>query len=372
MKSGEFVGARPPYGYVKAPDNCHKLIVDPEAAEVAKLIFRWAYEKAGLNAITRRLNEMGIEPPNIYSQRKGIINFRNLRSNNSWQTFAVSRILEEEAYIGDMVQGKQTSLNHKQYDVPPEKWITVQNTHEPLISREMFAAIQEYRKQVAEDANARTVNPYTPNMFRGKIFCGHCGMPLHRQKSARRKSDDVYIFHCLSNSRKARGSCEVFNLPECELIPALLTSIQKYAEAVLGKSVKLRLNNEAVELNRAAVKTELAALKQENAKGERMLKSLYESLVSGLINAAEYREMRESYEAKSKANLDRAGELESGQRELEKQVADYRELSELAGNAETGGITAELIDRLIERIDVFSDRGIKVKYKFESEVTAGE
>jgi hypothetical protein len=185
MKSGEFVGARPPYGYVKAPDNCHKLIVDPEAAEIAKLIFRWAYEKDGVNTIARRLNEMGIEPPNIYSQRKGIINFRNLRSNNSWQTFAVNRILEDEAYIGDMVQGKSTSRNHKQYDVPPEKWITVQNTHEPLISREMFAAIQEYRKQVAEDANARTVNPYTPNMFKGKVFCGHCGMPLHRQRGNR-------------------------------------------------------------------------------------------------------------------------------------------------------------------------------------------
>jgi uncharacterized protein YeeX (DUF496 family) len=164
----------------------------------------------------------------------------------------------------------------------------------------------------------------------------------------------------------------VFNLPENELIPALLTSIQKYAEAVLGKSVKLRLNNEMLELNRAAVKNELAALKQENTKGERMLKSLYESLVSGLINADEYREMREDYEAKSKTYLDRAVDLEHKQRELEKQVADYLELSELTQKAEVSGITAELINRLIERIDVFSDRSIKVKFKFESEVTADE
>lgn len=199
-------------------------------------------------------------------------------------------------------------------------------------------------------------------------------MPLHRQRGWKRKgaSERMFVFHCLSNTRKARGSCETFTLPEDELIPALLTSIQKYAEAVLGKSIKLRLNSNAVETSRAAVKSEITAFKQENANNERMLKSLYESLVSGLINADEYREMRDGYEAKSKANLSRANELESQQRELEKQVADYYELSELAKNAKADGVTAELVDRLIERIDVFSDRSIKVKYKFDSEVTVNE
>jgi hypothetical protein len=317
---------------------------------------------------------MGIEPPNIYAQRKGIINYRNLRSNHSWQTFAVSRILMDEAYIGDMVQGKSTTINHKQYDVPPEKWITVHDTHEALISREMFTAVQEYRKQVAENAKAKPINPYTPNIFKGKIFCGHCGGSLHRHRGWKRKgaSEIMFVFTCLSNFRKARGSCKSYTLPEDELIPALMTSIQKYAEAVLGKSVKLRLNNEAVETSRNAVKTELASLKQENAKSERMKKSLYESLVSGLITADEYREMREGYEAKAKANLDRSNELESRQREIEQQAVEYCELSELAKKADANGVTAELIDRLIERIDVFSDKSIAVKFKFDSEVTVNE
>jgi DNA invertase Pin-like site-specific DNA recombinase len=365
MKSGEFVGARPPYGFIKDPDNCHKLLVDPESAEVVKLIFGWAYEKAGLNTIARRLNEMGIEPPNIYAQRKGIIKFRNLRSNRNWQTFVVKRILEEEAYVGDLVQGKTQTISHKQVKTTPDKWITVQNTHEAIISREMFAAVQETRKEVAEKCADREKAAYTPNIFKGKVFCGHCGMPLHRQKCARKKTDDVYIFHCLSNSRKARGSCIPYSMPEGDLTAALLTLIEKHAEAVIGKSLKLRKSGTA-EARHIAVKSELTALRQEADKDGRMLKSLYESLVSGIITADEYREMRESYEEKARANLSLAAELERGQKALEKQTVEYCELSDLMENAATNGITAELVDRLIDRIRISSDRSIAVDFHFES------
>jgi DNA invertase Pin-like site-specific DNA recombinase len=366
MKSGEFVGARPPYGYVKAPDNCHKLVVDPEAAEVVRLIFGWAYEKAGLNTITRRLNEMEIEPPNIYSQRKGIINFRNLRSNHAWQTFAVSRILADEAYIGDMVQGKTQTLNHKQVDTTPDKWITVRNTHEPLVSREVFAAIRDHRRQVAEEVSARPVKAYTPNIFKGKIYCGHCGMSLHRQRQSRRKSDDIYMFHCLSNSRKARSSCESFTMPEGELTAALLTTIRKHAETVIGMSLKLRGNAATTEIERNNVKAELAALRQEADKGRRMLKSLYESLASGLITADEYREMRDGYEAAAQANLARASELEHHRSELERQTAEYFELSSLMESASESGITGEIVERLVDRINVYADKHIEVEFRFES------
>ena len=57
MKAGDYIGARPPFGYVKSPDNCHKLIIDKEAAPVIRQIFQWAYEKVSLNDIVKRLND---------------------------------------------------------------------------------------------------------------------------------------------------------------------------------------------------------------------------------------------------------------------------------------------------------------------------
>jgi hypothetical protein len=112
------------------------------------------------------------------------------------------------------------------------------------------------------------------------------------------------------------------------------------------------------------IKTELTALRQETVQNSRMFKSLYESLINGLITAYEYSEMREGYEAKTQGNLSRVVELERQQAEFTRQVAEYCELSDLIANADSSGITAVLIDRLIKRIRIFSDRSIEVDFNF--------
>ena len=367
MKSGEFVGARPPYGYLKHPGNCHQLIIDPESAPVVKQIFQWAYEKVALNDIVRRLNEAQIEPPNIYSQRKGIINFRNLRSNHYWQTFSVNRILMEEAYTGDLVQGKKQSVNHKQMDTSPDEWIIVRGTHEPIISRDMFEAVKAFRSQVAEEAKTHPVTPYTPNIFKGKIFCGHCGFPLHRQKCSRRKNKPVYVYHCLSNSRKARGSCERYCIRQELLIDTLLAFIQKHAEIMFGTSIKIRGMMLEAESKRASAKSELAALRQKIDRNSHILKSLYENLVTGIISENEYHEMRADYEGKLAGMLALAAELEHRCDDYLKQASEYVELSDLICRVKSSDdITVDLVDKLIERISVFSDRSIEVDFRFSS------
>jgi DNA invertase Pin-like site-specific DNA recombinase len=370
MQAGEYVGARPPYGYLKHPGNCHKLIIDPETAPVVQQIFQWAYEKVGLTEITRRLNEAGITTPSHARKAIGLITHENLLGKkNKWQTRTIGKILSSEIYTGDMVQGKSKSIMHKQTPVDESEWIIVRGTHESIISHEMYAAVQVYRKQVAEEFVQRTITPYTPNMFKGKIFCGHCGDSLHRQRGWKRKKDgvQVFVFHCLANSRIARDSCPPYCIPEHELIDALLTVIKKHADAVIGTSMKLRKNQSSIDAGRLKVKSELTALKQDMDKDSRLLKSLYESLVSGVITTDEYKELREGYEKKIADGLKSVKELESRQKELEKQMSEYLELSDLIAKVKgCGDITAALIERLIERIRVFHDRSIEVEFRFNS------
>jgi uncharacterized protein YeeX (DUF496 family) len=190
---------------------------------------------------------------------------------------------------------------------------------------------------------------------------------MHRQRGWKRKKtgEEMYFFHCLSNSRKARGSCESFMMPEHELKNTVLKIIQVHAGVIVGNSLKLIKNSNETDKNRENVKTEIAALRLEADKNGRMFKSLYESLVSGLINADEYREMRGDYEAKVNNNLARAAELENRQAELDRQIAEYIDLSDLITDTENNGITAKLIDCLVGNIRIFSDRSIKIDFLFD-------
>ena len=96
MKDGKYVGALPPYGYLKDSEDCHKLVIDPEAAEVVRQIFAWAAEGMGLNTIVTRLNEAGIMTPSHRRAEQGLITNEKRLGSGSWQTFTVNKILHAE------------------------------------------------------------------------------------------------------------------------------------------------------------------------------------------------------------------------------------------------------------------------------------
>jgi DNA invertase Pin-like site-specific DNA recombinase len=368
MKNGEYIGARPPYGYLKAKDNCHKLVVDPKIAPFVRDIFTWFLDGESVNHIVRLLNEKGIPTPSHYRKSIGLITNDNLIGNGSWQTFVILQILRNEVYMGDLVQGKSQSTARKQTKVDESLWIRVQDTHEPIISREVFAKAQERMTSLADKSASRTRRPYSQNIFKGKVFCGHCGGSMHRARGWQRKKagEDRYVFHCLSNSRKARGSCESFMIQEEDIKEALLSMIQAHTDVIFGNTAKLRRTSFKTDVMRDNVKNELTTLKNEADKDGRMLKSLYESLVSGLISTDDYREMRNGYETKMQINLARSAELSKTLGELDSQIAEYMELSDLITDAETNGITEKVINSLISGIRFYSGKRIEVDFLFDN------
>jgi hypothetical protein len=366
IKSGEYLGTKPPYGYIKSPDNCHKLIIDPEAAEVVRTIFQWAYEGVGTHQIILRLKAAKIEPPNIYSKRKEISNSRNLSDNDIWTSFVVNKLLSNEIYTGDMVQGKTQRIEHKQVDISPDKWIIVPNTHEPIISRQMWNSVSEQRKLAHIKAKARIEKPYTENIFKGKIFCGQCKSPLHRHRRTRKKTCDFYSFYCPTNLRMSTKVCETHNLPETELISTLLSLIEKNSDVIAGKALRLRKEPTIIEARRERMKLELSALRLDADKTGRMQKSLYESLVMGLITADEYKDMHSGYDSKMQTILSKIMLLETEQMKFNKQVNTFFEFADLLKMVKTNGLTATLIDLLVNRIMVYEGRTIEVDFSFES------
>ena len=368
MTDGEYIGARAPYGYRKAPDNCHKLLIDEEAAAIVRQIFEWAYAKAGINDIARRLNERGVLSPGHYKLTTGEITHARLAGSGKWQTWTVSKILDDEVYTGDLVQGKTKVVDHQQVQADDDNLIVVRNTHEAIISREMFETVRAYRRQVCEESKAKEISAYTPNIFKGKVFCAHCGGSLHRQRSHRQKGADVYFFHCLTNSRTARGACEGVTINEKDMISTLAAILKQELAVVLG-SYALMFQAEADQREkRSALQRSIAARKQEIERNRSFIRGLYENYVTGILDSEEYFTLKAEYDAKTAAASGEVLALENGLAIMDKQFAQYKALERDAKTLENDfALTAALVDRLIERIEISHDKEFHMVFRFQNE-----
>ena len=368
MKDGEYIGARAPYGYRKDPENCHKLLIDPEAAEVVFQIFQWAYEHVGLNDIARRLNEQGIQTPSHRKRATGEITHENLVGSGKWQTRTVAKILDSEVYTGDLVQGKTKIVDHQQVQADEDNLIIATNTHEAIISHEVFEAVKAYRRQVCEESKAHEVDPYTPNIFKGKVFCAHCGGSLHRQRNKRKKGSDVYLFHCLTKSRVDKNGCLGVSVTEKDLLDAVVAILQQELTVALGNYSFVLEAEVKRKKERDDLKAGISAKKQEIDRNRRFVRGLYENFVQKVLTSEEYFTMKKDYEAAIAKLSDEISTLENGLAVMDAQLAKYEELEQDAKVLEKDHtLTAALIDRLIERIEITHDKEIRVSFRFKSE-----
>ena len=173
-KSGFHIGSFALYGYKKNPDRRGHLLIDEEAAAVVREVFTLFSQGYGKTAIARMLNERGIPNPTEYKRLQGI-RYRQPKGKGStlWKYFAISNMLTNEIYIGNMVQGKYGSISYKTKQNKPrpkEEWIRTEGTHEPIIEQELWERVQ---KMLAE--RAKPFPSGTIGLFARKARCAECG-----------------------------------------------------------------------------------------------------------------------------------------------------------------------------------------------------
>ena len=343
-------------------------IIDPVAAVVVQRMFRWASEGAGLNTIAVRLNEAGVLTPSHYKKMQGKITHENLLGSGKWQTRTVGVILRSEVYTGDLVQGQTKTVDHRQVKADAEEWTVVRDTHEAIISREQFAAVQAILDQTASRAKAREVKTYTPNLLKGKVFCSHCGGSLHRQRNIRKKSDDVYFYHCLSRSRISKDACPGVTIREDALLDMLADMLQDALDTALGQYTLSLAELPRQAADRAELREKITNRKQEIQRLRGIVRSLYENLVQGVLTKDEYFDYKEKYESRIADLAVEMEQLEDGLRTMDAQAEQHRALEQDAAQIKTDrALTGVLIERLIDRIEVSHDKQITVRYRFQSE-----
>lgn len=225
----------------------------------------------------------------------------------------------------------------------------------------MFDRIQATRQAVYEQSQTVKVTPYSPNAFTGKVICVKCGYPMRRK---RQNKDGTYWFRCDSQWKYGKDACTVVSVREADLKTDILTVLNKQAEAILGRYISIERASAAPDTNAA----ELREINQGLDKDGRMLRSLYESMVSGLITQDEFVRMKTDYEAKIEALSKQADAIRSRKYEAKAQAAEYRDLADAVSAAiSDDSLTAEIINRLIQEIRVSPDKSFIVTYRFRDE-----
>ncbi len=364
IRDGRFVGRMAPYGYDKHPEDCRRLVVDEDSAVVVRRIFGWACEGIGAGEIVRMLNEVGVPTPSRYKQQKGLIENSKLVGKAFWQKRAVMNILTDQVYTGDMVQGKTRTVDHKEVAVDPEEWVCVRGTHEAVVSREVFERVQGLIREASEKDSAarREAIPYTPHVFKGKVFCAHCGEGMHRH---RQNKDGVYWYRCESQWKRKKDACFVVSVKEEELRQAVFLLLAKYAEAIAGESLRRERMAPVAE---AAAEKELAEINARLGKSGHFLKSLYENMLDGVIDAGEFAQLKANYEAEIAALSKRADVIRTGRRDRAAEFDAFRSFSGAASEALAGHeLTAGMVDALVERILVSRDKSFEIVLRFRDE-----
>ena len=345
--SGFHIGAFALYGYEKDPDEKGRLRIDEEAAAVVREVFGLFAQGYGKTAIARLLNDRGIPNPTEYKRIKGL-RYAQPRGKHStlWKYFAISDMLTNEIYIGNMVQGKYGSVSYKtkkNKPRPKNEWYIVEGTHQPIIERDLWERVQALVAQKAKPFAAGKIG-----LFARKAVCSSCGYTMRSSKSRGK-----HYLKCASRHAHKDACIGAFISVE-KLERKVLEEINELAalyidEGELADQMQLARNLHA---QRPKLESELAAYAKKLAEASEGVKGLYIYKVKGVISESEFLELcadlrcekkrMEGLVAKAQqrlAALDELACLENG----DKIACKYMSLPAL---------NREAVDMLIDRVSI--------------------
>lgn len=364
-KQGKFIGSFATYGYLKDPDDHHKLVVDDEAAEVVKTIFKWFIEGKSVIGITKNLNALGIPNPSEYKRQKGF-NYKHTNKNNDglWCDSTVRRMLRNQMYIGNMVQGKNTNLSYKIKKCrakPKEEWIIVEGTHEPIIDKETFKKAQSLFNR-----NTRTSPKKTEvDLFSGFVKCADCHRAM--SKKVNNHAYGVYKYYrCVTASKKSKTACSPHSIRIDVLEKTVLSSIQNMIDtAVELEKILDKINKQAVKNGDTLTKKALDKLKSDRENIKKISLDLYPDYKANIITLDEYEALKENM-AKKIADLDiKIAEYEKTiETEKSTQINQSDFIKKFTQFGKIDKLTRPILCELVDSILVHKNGDITINFKF--------
>lgn len=360
QRKGQFIGGKPVYGYKMHPTEKNRILIDEEAASTVHRIFDMALEGMSCRKIAVALNEEGVPTPAAYA---GLTPGRVGPYNGLWSSERISDMLQNETYIGNMVQGRMAKVSYKSKKCvrqPRERWVVVENTHEPIIDAETF-----HRVRLLVESRKHTRSRTYDFLLKGLIFCHECGYPLAVLNRKNARGEDVLYLVCHTYQRfTSAGVCSCHNIKESTLTEAVLEKVRQVCEQYLDADVLLPIAREELEKARVADHGEekRIALTAKLDGLTAQLDRIYMDKLSGTLDDADFERIYNRVKAERGKLTERLSELQAEDYSPEREEETAKELARRF--VESGVARRELLVSLIERIELTEDKQVIIRFRF--------
>ena len=356
--AGEPMGP-PPYGYKKDPDDPKRWVVDEEAAQVVRRIFRMTVDGYGTEQIATILSEEKVLTPIAYWREKGVNRpgKSKLRGPYMWNSSTITHILSLQEYCGDILNFKTYSKsykNKKRLANDRENWVIFQDVHDPIIERAVFEQVQQKRGKIRK---CRT-HKGERNMFSGLLICADCGHNLHFHFN--QGNPDIKYFNC-SNYKGNRGSCTSTHYVRVDFLEQVVLGeirrLTKFASQFEDEFVKAVIGHsqQAEATDRKLKEKELKALQARDEELDGLFERIYEDNVSGKLSDDRFARMSRRYEEEQKELAEKIKALRA---EIDKQSSQSMTtdmfISLVRKYTRARKLTPRMLNELIEKIEVFN------------------
>lgn len=360
QQKGKFIGGKPVYGYKMHPTEKNKLVIDEEVAPIVRRIFALALSGMSCRNIATLLNQEGVPTPATYANLPVA---KPGPYTGLWSSERISDMLQNETYIGNMVQGRSVKISYKSKKClkqNPANWVVVEGTHEPLVDRETF---QKVRMLV--NSRRYTRSRTYDFLLKGLIFCHECGYPMAVLNRKNAKGEDVLYFVCRTYQRFTRaGVCTCHSIKEKTVTDAVIAKVREVCQAYLNLNELLPVAQEAVENSRkqSSLESELQALQSKIDSLTANLDRMYTDRLSGLLPEADFQRIFGRIKLEREQLEEKRQELELRQKSPVRSEDRAKELVQRF--IETAGESRELLVSLIERVELTEDKEIIIKFRF--------
>lgn len=369
--SGKHLSVFPAFGYKLDPQDRHKWIVDPEAAEIVRYIYRLCIEGHGTQEIARILQHNKIETPSYYMAKQGLGKYKNRLETlhpYDWNCNTVKMILTKPEYLGYTVNFRTTSKSYKEHKNiinPPEKWAVFEGTQEPIIDVETWQLVQRLVETPRRNDNLGYSNPLT-----GLVFCADCGAKMYNHRARPyvdkygKKYGGLDNYDCstykLSSKRAGETNCKSHYISTKALRELLLFTIKTVSQyaitnkkdfiARVREASKIQQDNTAKEMKRKLTKD-----KKRFEELNSLYKKLYESYALGKIPEEKFDMLSAGYEKEQNELKDQIATAETELAQFEKDNVNIDNFMELAKRyTDFSELTTPMINEFVEKIIVHS------------------